>query len=182
MDTKHIAIGALALMLLTSLAFWIAQPTKVVQQVVDGAKQTFGANGPISPFNYSCVGGVCTYTATMSLTQAASTTCYLQSPAATSTLLNGGVRFTLASTSAVIVDLGRSANQYSTTTAIGTTYNVAAGAQAMIAASTTPTGGDAVVFPPNTFFNVKFAQTGVGSAGAGSAPTGTCSATWIAYP
>lgn len=114
-----------------------------------------------------------------SLIQASSTVCSLQSPAATSTLISAGIQFTLASSSAVIVDLAKSASPAATTTKIGTTYTVGASNQATIVASSTGSvAGDATIFAPNTYFVVKM-DGGVGSAN--NAPIGSCYALWSAF-
>lgn len=123
--------------------------------------------------NWIKVGGVEHYAQSMTLTQGASTTCSLQGPSATSTLVAAGVHFDTASSSALKVELGRANTAFATTTLIGTTYNIAANARATIVASSSPAHGDAVLFGPNDWFNAKIAQ-----GNANSAPVGRCWAEW----
>lgn len=117
---------------------------------------------------------------TDSLTQASTTVCAIQSPAATSTLISAGIRFSFATTSAVIVDLAKSATQYATTTKIGSTQNIVGGAQATIVASTTGSvAGDATIFAPNNYFVVKMEGPYVNATTQpGNAPVGSCYAVW----
>jgi hypothetical protein len=134
-----------------------------------------GANPDLqSP--YFSFGNVTRWANNVTLTQNASTTCSLQSPAATSTLVSGGIRFATASSSALLVEIGRSSSPNATTTLIGTAYTVGAGAQATIVASSSPAAGDAVVFSPNTYFNVK-----IGAGSTGSLPVGSCHAVWEVF-
>ena len=112
------------------------------------------------------------------LATASSTVCAIQGPAATSTLGHGSVRFTLASTSAISVDLAKGTTQYATTTKIGSTYGIAASAQATIVASSTGSvAGNGTIFAPNDWFVVRFNEYS-NSSGAGNAPTGVCEAQW----
>lgn len=123
--------------------------------------------------------GVRIWSFSQSLNTAASTTCAILSPNATSTLLSAGVKFDVASsTAAMSLDLARGINQYSTTTMLGTMYTVGSGAQAFINASTSPGASAAEVFPPNTYFVAKF-DTAVG---ANTAPRGACQAIFVEYP
>lgn len=102
-----------------------------------------------------------------------STVCAIQSPSATSTLVSAGVRFGLASTSAVSFDLTNASTQYaSSTKQIGTHNYIGASYQAMIVASTTD--NDAT-FAPSQWFVAKFYDA---NNGVGNASTGRCWATW----
>ena len=113
-----------------------------------------------------------------SLIQVSSTVCAIQGPAATSTLDHGSIRFTLASTTAVTVDLAKGTTQYATSTTIGSSMAVAGSAQATIVASSTGsvTNGQ-LVFAPNEWFVVRINQYSA-SVGVGNVPTGICQARW----
>lgn len=172
---KNLLITAGTALVVALAAVTFMSPTETETQKPVGA---VSSPDIISP--YYTVGGVPVWKQrTDSLIQASTTVCSLQSPAATSTLLTAGIRFALASSSAMVVDLARSSSPAATTTKIGTTYNIAAGAQAtIIASSTGSVAGDATIFPPNTYFVVKM-DTGTGATF--NAPTGTCEAVWQAF-
>lgn len=146
------------------------------------AAPTLGSvTGPDLYSPYFNVNGVSTFYESKGLSQATTTVCSIRSPRnATSTLLSGGVRFRVASSSnAVVVDLARSVDGFASTTKIGTTYTVGAGAQAtIIASSTGSVAGDATIFPPGTYFVAKMDN---GFAATNNAPTGVCHATFEAY-
>lgn len=115
-----------------------------------------------------------------SLSQATTTVCSIQSPAATSTLVYAGIQMNVSSSSAEILDIAQATTAYASTTKIGTTYNVAAGAQATVVASTSPAAGAATLFAPNTFLNFKTqggttGEAASAAASAGYVPTGACS-------
>jgi len=137
--------------------------------------------GPDIPHPYLKWGGgfgVRVYPTAIALKTATTTICAIQAPAATSTLLSAGVKLDVSTTTASIVDLAKATTAFATTTKIGTTYNVAANAQAMINASTTPAAGDTTIFGPNEWFVVNM----VGGAGLTVSPTGACHATFEEYP
>lgn len=142
--------------------------------VASKAPVTYGANPDLNT-PYFSFGNVRRWASNVSLTQNASTTCALQSPAATSSLVAAGIRFQVASSSALLVEMGNSSSAFATTTLLGR-FTVGAGAQATIIASTSPAAGDAIVFSPNTFFTVK-----IGQGATGSLPVGSCHATWEEY-
>lgn len=108
------------------------------------------------------------------LSQATTTICALQAPAATSTLEAASLSLTIGTTTASTITFAKAATAFATTTQLYT-YNVSAGAQAAISlpATTTQANMDKYVFAPNTYFVVGMQ----GSAGTFS-PTGVCSAVW----
>lgn len=110
---------------------------------------------------------------TASLTQATTTVCAIQSPAATSTLQSASILLTVSSTTASSVVLAKATTAFATTTNLNTEA-VAANAQATIVASTSPTGGNKdLIFSPSTWLVVGM------SGGTGTfSPTGVCTATW----
>jgi hypothetical protein len=175
MNTKNIVLGVFVVILVATGALLLRKPIVIEKSAPVPAVGAF--SGPDIPWPYISVGGVPFYSARTTLTQGASTTCSIQSPASTSTLLFGGVKFDVASTSGtLLVEMGRSINQYSTTTAIGGSNSLVAGLKATLMASTTSGNEQALVFPPNHYFNIK-----IGGLAAKQVPEGTCQATFMAF-
>ena len=147
-------------------------------------ENVFGAlAGPDIPSPYLNWGGMRQWNNGLSFTQATTTPCAIQSPAATSTLVEAGVRVDVASTTATRWDIAKAANAFATTTAIGSMQNIAADGQAFFHASTSPGAGAVEVFAPNTFLVIGV-RGGItpGTAGTGFVPSGRCQATFIEYP
>jgi len=145
----------------------------------NGSSPVLGAlSGPDLPYPYISFGGVRSWAAkTDSLVQASTTICSLQAPAATSTLSTAALRLEVGSTSAMFIEFAKSTSPAATTTRIGSTYVVAANAQATIVASSTGSvAGDATIFAPNTYFYIKAGFATVPSTP--TAPVGTCLAQW----
>lgn len=124
---------------------------------------------------------------TISLTQATTTVCALQSPAATSTLMSGGINLSVSSTTASVVTIAKAATQYATTTAIATSTPIANALLNLPAATTTtialnlPLAITDRIFGPSTWFVVGMAD-GTAEATAGTfSPTGICQATFLEY-
>ena len=138
------------------------------------AEPRVGANpGPDSQSECTSQNGLITCSTNKGLTLA-STTCSIRSPNATSTLVFGSLQVASTSAAAALIEMGKSVSPNATTTLIGG-VTVAAGAQATIIASTSPSGAGlnpTVVFAPNTYFNVKNGS-GVFQFG------GTCTAQFI---
>jgi hypothetical protein len=130
--------------------------------------------GPDSYFEYYNDNGVITANRNARFNQATTTICSIKSPYATSTLTFASANFSVSSTSSSIIDFAKSVNPGATTTKIGSTYSIVAGAKATVVASTTAVAGDAVIFPPNNYLvvNMKGGETNVFS------PTGACNAVW----
>lgn len=158
------------------------QPTGSIDSSGYGRVRLGSVSSPDIMSPYFSFGGVYQWgSSAASLIQGSSTVCALQAPAATSTLVGGGVQFTLASTTAVSLDLAKGTTQYATSTKIGSTYTVGASAQATIVASTTGSvAGDGTIFAPSQWFVVRFNSLSA-SSGAGNAPTGNCHAVWRSY-
>lgn len=137
--------------------------------------------GPDIPSDYLKWGDVATYHFSQSMTQNASTTCNWQTPAATSTV-RISARFTLASTSASLIEIGKSAGPNAITTKLGA-YTLGAGAQGVIVSSSTPADfasdgvDDAYIVGPSQWLAVKLV-----GGGTGSVPTGTCNFTAETLP
>jgi hypothetical protein len=148
---------------------WVIAP----QQMRD----SFGSvASPIINWPYFGFGDVIEHRAkTSSLNTASTTVCSLLSPAATSTLQDATVRFTVSSSTASVVSFSKGPGFASTT--LLQNYSVGANAQATISlfGTTTSAGIDNLVFAPSQYFNVTM------SGGIGTfSPTGTCQATWQA--
>lgn len=128
---------------------------------------------------YISWGGVRTWGAhTDNLAAGTTTVCALQSPAATSTMRLGVIRFNFASTTNnVVVDLAKGTTFNATTTILGSA-SLSSGVQAtFVASSTANTLVDGqYVFAPNQWFVVGL-KGGLGGV-TGSAPSGACSAQW----
>lgn len=164
---KFLVGGVVVALILGGLAFFKNVPTVVNE---NGEKVVVGAQ-PISPFNYSCVGGVCRFTAFKStLTQATSTICALQSPAATSTLVSGAVHVDINTTASTAV-IGKATTAFATTTKLAQAA-IAAGTELNLVASTSPITNGANVFSPNTWMVVSLEGSGAVSL------DGNCQATW----
>lgn len=139
------------------------------------APQVGAVSSPDIQGPYFSTNGLTFYSYHIAMTKNASTTCAMKSPGATSTLTEAGIKIASSSSSQIIVEMGQAVNGYSTTTLIGTTQTVAAGAQATILASTSPQTGAgfaSITFAPNTYFNIKL------TPGA-NYPSGTCDAMFM---
>lgn len=113
-----------------------------------------------------------------SLTQATTTVCALQAPAATSTLNFASIQFKVSSTTASLVTMVRAPTAYATTTAAGATslgtVSLTANGQGMLVASST----QLYQFPPNSYLVVGMQDTTAEATAGTFSPTGTCQATW----
>lgn len=175
---KNILAVMVVLILVASGGFYAAKMTTHAPEPAKEQKSFGALTGPDIPSPYFSYGDVRHWGArTTALVQASSTVCSLQSPAATSTMRMASLRFSLASTAAVSVELARSASPDATTTLIGTKFAVGASATPEIVASTTAsTANDPIIFGPSQWFVVKVMGSG---NNAGSAPTGVCEALWV---
>lgn len=150
---KNTILGFIAGAIVVALGFLYFSPSVLAPAPQVGAVSSPDIQGP-----YFSTNGLQFWSYHIAMRQTASTTCTMKSPAATSTLVEGGVKFSSGVAAATIVELGQSVSPNATTTLIGTTYSVAAGAQASIVASTSPQTGagfTSITFAPNTYFNVK---------------------------
>lgn len=134
---------------------------------IDAVSRVGAISSPDLPYNYISVGGLRTHSFSQAMTQGTTTPCNLVTPNATSTV-EAWVRFSLASTSQVAVDLYRaSVPSAASTTILVPTRNVAGSAQATIYASSTGP------FAPNTVISVKM-DNGLSGNGALNVPVGSC--------
>lgn len=181
---QNITLGLAVLALVVGVFGLNPDVKALVDRAVQDASSSFGAlAGPDIQSRYLAWGGIREYRTTIPITQATTTPCAIQSPAATSTLLSAGIKLDVSSSTATTWDIARSNTAFATTTAVGTAYVVGAGAQALINASTSPAAGAAEVFSPNQWlvFGVRAGVT-PGSNGAGFVPVGACHASFEEYP
>jgi hypothetical protein len=174
MDIKNIAVSAGTALIIALVAVWgFAPEAQIVREV-----QKLGAvASPDIQSDWLRFGGVTRFAyATNNLTQGSATVCSIQSPAATSTLVSGGIRFDVASSTQWLVEIGKATTNSATTTLLGTGIITANGQGTILASSTFGLGVDpVVVFAPNTYFNVKAPTAG------GGAPSGHCHAIFETY-
>lgn len=168
--------GAVVVAVLLSAVF-----IKPVQQVIKQVVPNVGAlSSPDISSPYISWGGVRQYAGSMSLNQATTTLCAIQSPAATSSLAYASFRMTLATTTASVLTFARATTAFATTTIIGNQITIASGAQATVIASTTAATIDnngASIFPPSTYLVVGL-QGGQGASQTFS-QTGSCQVVWV---
>ena len=193
MDTKKIAIGVL---LATTIVFAVSsfkktnvvvsnlggeqkapivnvqvpeQPAPIVN--VNVPKQTVtsptlgAATGPELSSPYFTFGGVRQWARKTSMTTG-STTCSIQGPVATSSLVAASASFTnVASTT--VMEIGLSSTAFATTTQIAVT-TVTGGLQSQLVASST---SNTLIVPPNFYVNTK---VGSGAIAGTTNTAGTC--------
>lgn len=186
MDTLKVVLIAGITSALIGIGAFFAFPSHQAS-----VEQPVGAlAGPDIPSNYLRWGsgyGVRYWPTSRALTTGTTTICSIQSPAATSTLSWAGIKFDVSTSSATILDIGKASTPYATTTLIGTTYNILAGAQAFVQASTSPAAGAAVVFAPSVYLNFKTqggttgGETASAANSSGYVPSGSCQAEFISY-
>lgn len=144
----------------------VSRPAQVVKEV---AVKAGSVASPDLPFPCLSVGGVRRCSGQMSPTQATTTICAIQSPAATSTLVGLGATLTVSSSTASRLVIASSTTAYATTTHFAST-DIAANAQMTLVS--TSTRADKVI-SPNTWF--VFSMNG----GTGTfSPSGSCFATF----
>jgi len=180
MNIKNKIVGIIAVVALILSGFAVSAPS-TIEKVITGA-----ATGPDMPFQYLRFGlgkGIKTTQFESALTTATTTVCAIQSPAATSTLVRGGILVTTSSTTASTLTIAKSATAFSTTTVLGQGA-LAANAQGFLAASTTAivAGGTGSNLNPNFVFgpNQWFVASFTGGTGTFS-PVGTCHASFEEY-
>jgi hypothetical protein len=161
---KTIAIATVVGIISVAGGYMLNKPT------VEQPRSPVGAvSSPDIMSPYFSVGGTRFWSAsTNSMTQATTTVCALQSPAATSTLVSGSAQFDVSSTTASLITFARSVGS-ATTTSLGT-FNLSANAKGYGVASSTSNS----TFAPNTYFVVGMQ----GNSGTFS-PTGSCRALWM---
>ena len=133
------------------------------------------------------LGGTTLWARNTSFASATTTVCSITSPAATSTLLMATAQIKTATTSALVLEIGRSLAPDATTTRLSL-LNVAANKHATLTAGTVATStqagpseqihttdSQALVFPPSSRLNVKIG----GLNGATHGVVGSCNGVWV---
>lgn len=170
---KNTIITAVVAALLGAIVVVVATPERVTKEVVREVVEQVGAiSSPDIMSNWLGLGGGRVWNYTIPFTTSTTTVCAITSPAATSTLLFGGVLFTTSSTTASTVTLAKATTAFATTTSLGASALTANG-QGYVVASTTGSH----IFSPSTYFVVGMAG-GVGNF----SPVGSCTATFIELP
>lgn len=123
--------------------------------------------------DYFNINGVKKYYFSSRFNNASTTLCSFKTPGATTTLEWASLQINTATSTAIIVDIGKGAIYNATTTLFGTSYIVGAGEQATIVASTSPAAGAKTTIAPSQWINFKFG----GSIGTTNALAGSCKAT-----
>ena len=100
---------------------------------------------------------------------ASTTLCSFKSPAATTTLAFASVQIRTATTTATVVNFGKSVFFDATTTLIGVPFALGSFEQGTV------TNASSTVFSPNDYLNVKFG----GTRGSVNALVGSCKAEFI---
>lgn len=160
-------IGGIAVLALVVAIVAISRPAQISQKTIQSG--AVASPDIISP--YFSFGGLKHWAGrTDSMTQATTTVCAIQSPAATSTLAWASVLFKVSSTTASIVTLATSTSPYATTTLL-IANNIGANAQGYVNFH----GSSANVLAPNTWVVVGM-QGGTGTF----SPTGTCQVEFMA--
>lgn len=146
----------------------------------DAVLPKLGGAGAIDAVNYHCWSGYCHYYGSKSVSQATTTACAIQSPAATTTLSTFGVRVDTASSSATTWMTGTGSTQFATTSAIGGISTIGAAGTGFIQGSTSPAAGSNTVLGPNTWVIIKNngGITSGDTTALGFVPAGTCFATF----
>lgn len=168
MNKQNFVVGGVVVALVLSFLSFTKPGQVVVKEV-----QKFGGTSPDITSPYINVGGISSWFAqTQSLTQASTTLCALQSPAATSTLVIATLHMNVATTGgATNLVFAKSATAFATTTAItAMNTSVGSGAEANAVASSS------MIFSPNQFLVVS--QSG-GSLNSTFSETGVCQAQWM---
>lgn len=153
----------------------VVVPAPIVNVNVPRQETRLGSvSSPDIQSPYFSFGGVREWGArTDNLTQATTTVCALQAPAATSTLNFASIQFKVSSTTASLVTMARAATAFATTTSLGT-VSLTANGQGMLVASST----QLYQFPPNSYLVVGMQDTTADATAGTFSPTGTCQATW----
>lgn len=189
MNNKIVSLVAVIAFLLGGFAL-IKDKTVYVDQIKERNSEdgrTVGAlTGPDIPYQYLCVGGICTYSYQASLATATTTPCRIKSPTATSSLISTDFNISTPTSTAATMALATTteALQYATTSVIAKFSFIASQPRTfsfptstLAAAGTNGNlDGQAMTFAPNTWL-VYSASGAVGSPTTnGFTFGGTCQA------
>lgn len=135
--------------------------------------QIVGGTSPEISSPYLSVGGITEWYARTILTQATTTICAIQSPAATSTLSFASLHIDVASSTTNTITFARAATPYATTTVIQASQpTIASAVEGNIVASST------IIFSPNQYLVIGQAGNGAGAANNNFSESGICQAKW----
>ena len=137
-------------------------------------------SGPFMPFDHIQWGlgqGIRIYPTATALKTGTTTICAIQSPVATSTLLRGGVVFTVSSSTATTITIAKATTAFATTTVLESEA-ISAGEQETILWNQTDADTADMIFVPSQWFVVGMQ----GGLGLGEyTPEGVCHATFESY-
>ena len=175
---KNIATIALVVSVLAFGTAILLGGTKEVRTIVDRSPSDVGAVSSYNfPSRFLSFGGVREWAGSATPTQATTTICAFQSPAASSTLDFASLNLSSLSVAETVVTLGKATTAFATTTLIGNQITVAANAATTIVASTTAAQNiaNAHIFAPNSWlvFGVQ------GTTSPLILPVGKCQARFI---
>lgn len=170
---KYLIAAAVALALLVG-GFLALKPTVTPE----GDVQLGAVSGPDSSFPCETHNGVMQCFERTKMRTATTTVCSIKSPTASSTLVSAAAHFETASSSALLIEMGKATTPYATTTLLARLSN-AAGAKASVIATTSATALTDGIVAPNSYINVMIA--GAGGATSATAPVGNCQATFQVF-
>lgn len=162
MDIKNLLMGALCGLVVLFGGLYFLHPA--AQAPKSGA-----LSGPDLPYSYIGVGGLQMFAARGNLNTASTTSCAIQAPAATSSLQYFAANFTGGNQVTVTATLTTGNAMQATTTQLGNSLSIAAGALGSLMATTSSAAN--FILGPNAWVQVNT----TGGAGV-SSTTGTCSA------
>ena len=178
-NPKYISIGVVLAVLISAIAFFKAGPGSVGPQGPKGDSVVGAVSSPDIMAPYFSYGGVRHWGYSMPFTDATSTICRFQSPAATSSLEFVSIDITTATSTASFIEVGQSANQNATTTRIQA-ISVPTTELLDYVGTTTDKVVGTWIFGPNRYLNVKVGGFII-HAGDGLLE-GTCKATFVSLP
>lgn len=178
MENKTLAVSAvLALLVAAALGAGVLVGNGLNKTTP--AVQVIGAvSGPDLSSPYLAVNGLQENFYSSALNQASTTICSFKSPTSTSTLEAASVQLTTGTSTAILLEIGKSnTNLTATTTRLGIAQ-LAANAQVTVIASTSPAAADPTIFAPNSYLVFKYGGT---SAAEGSVNqlVGSCKARFL---
>lgn len=165
MDIKNAVIGGLVGLAALFGGLFLLTP----EPPTPAPPQLGALSSPDIASPYLSFGGVREWAYTTSMTNA-STTCAIQSPAATSTLVAATFYVTVAPTTTPQFEIGNATTAFATTTSLAKHHFSANTFRSVIATTSVTALTDGIV-PPSTYVNVK-----QGGGGGSFVPTGVCKA------
>lgn len=181
MKTTTAVFAGLVALNVVLLGVVATNKSETVREVV--TKELGSVASPDLQSAYFSYGGVRHWAAkNTALRDASTTVCALMSPAATSTLQFGSIKFTTPATTTQTISIGKNGTQYAIDRLIATSSAAANEKITVVAATTSPatdqTGERLTItdriFSPSTYLVFTFS-----SANAYTDVEGTCEATWF---